>query len=283
MEMNSQQSSSRDVVRTRCLRQQAVHAPFLPYSWLASSQLRQARKFSLSFLIWGYLKTSSLIHSWGALPFAFGPIYMDTTGLALDHEQTPIITWATGDSKDHQNLVPKLTEGFLGIDTLSQTFFSHFGASRLPSDTLLTCDHEILNIISISLIFIYWIHHNGLYKHLVGQILVGSSGIMFWSITAALSTLPSACSWCLAALATSSASPAPGAPSFWAHTPLYLDLVSPRQSVCVWPFQTVNMISVVAGLEFLPQVPDYAYRYASFLFSFLGRGVCTLLSPHRVD
>lgn len=39
------------------------------------------------------------------------------------------------------------------------------------------------------------------------------------------------------------------------------------------------MISVVAGLEFLPHVPDYAYRYASFLFSFLGRGVCTLLSP----
>ncbi|KAJ5713438.1 hypothetical protein N7540_001090 [Penicillium herquei] len=30
---------------------------------------------------------------------------------------------------------------------------------------------------------------------------------------------------------------------------------------------------VVAGLEFLPNIPDYAYRYASFLFSFLGRGV----------
>ncbi|CDM30850.1 hypothetical protein DTO013E5_506 [Penicillium roqueforti] len=30
---------------------------------------------------------------------------------------------------------------------------------------------------------------------------------------------------------------------------------------------------VVGGLEFLPHVPDYAYRYASFLFSFLGRGV----------
>ncbi|KAL1967974.1 hypothetical protein VTN77DRAFT_2391 [Rasamsonia byssochlamydoides] len=29
---------------------------------------------------------------------------------------------------------------------------------------------------------------------------------------------------------------------------------------------------IVAGLEFLPQVPDYVYRYASFLFSFLGRG-----------
>ncbi|KAB8078186.1 Golgi apparatus membrane protein TVP15 [Aspergillus leporis] len=30
---------------------------------------------------------------------------------------------------------------------------------------------------------------------------------------------------------------------------------------------------LVAGLEFLPNVPDYVYRYASFLFSFLGRGV----------
>ncbi|KAL5341685.1 COPI associated protein-domain-containing protein [Aspergillus crustosus] len=30
---------------------------------------------------------------------------------------------------------------------------------------------------------------------------------------------------------------------------------------------------IVAGLEFLPNVPDYVYRYASFLFSFLGRGV----------
>jgi cytochrome c biogenesis protein CcdA len=29
---------------------------------------------------------------------------------------------------------------------------------------------------------------------------------------------------------------------------------------------------VVAGLEFLPHIPDYVYRYASFLFSFLGRG-----------
>ncbi|CAG8061454.1 unnamed protein product [Penicillium nalgiovense] len=34
-----------------------------------------------------------------------------------------------------------------------------------------------------------------------------------------------------------------------------------------------NIILVVGGLEFLPNVPDYAYRYASFLFSFLGRGV----------
>jgi hypothetical protein len=34
------------------------------------------------------------------------------------------------------------------------------------------------------------------------------------------------------------------------------------------------MPAVVGGLEFLPNVPDHAYRYASFLFSFLGRGVC---------
>ncbi|GIJ99963.1 late Golgi vesicles protein [Aspergillus viridinutans] len=30
---------------------------------------------------------------------------------------------------------------------------------------------------------------------------------------------------------------------------------------------------VVGGLELMPNVPDYVYRYASFLFSFLGRGV----------
>ncbi|PWY96606.1 hypothetical protein BO94DRAFT_453140 [Aspergillus sclerotioniger CBS 115572] len=30
--------------------------------------------------------------------------------------------------------------------------------------------------------------------------------------------------------------------------------------------------TIVGGLEFLPNVPDYVYRYASFLFSFLGRG-----------
>ncbi|RJE17773.1 COPI-coated vesicle protein [Aspergillus sclerotialis] len=29
----------------------------------------------------------------------------------------------------------------------------------------------------------------------------------------------------------------------------------------------------VGGLEFLPNIPDYVYRYASFLFSFLGRGI----------
>ncbi|KEF55334.1 uncharacterized protein A1O9_08084 [Exophiala aquamarina CBS 119918] len=32
-------------------------------------------------------------------------------------------------------------------------------------------------------------------------------------------------------------------------------------------------MAVVAGLELLPQVPPYVPRYASFLFSFLGRGV----------
>lgn len=43
---------------------------------------------------------------------------------------------------------------------------------------------------------------------------------------------------------------------------------------------------LVAGLEFLPQIPDYVYRYASFLFSFLGRGIfyifvgCLVLSGH---
>ncbi|KAL4778212.1 COPI associated protein-domain-containing protein [Aspergillus varians] len=43
---------------------------------------------------------------------------------------------------------------------------------------------------------------------------------------------------------------------------------------------------IVAGLEFLPNVPDYIYRYASFLFSFLGRGVfyifvgCLILHGH---
>ncbi|KAL4872597.1 hypothetical protein BDV12DRAFT_161840 [Aspergillus spectabilis] len=43
---------------------------------------------------------------------------------------------------------------------------------------------------------------------------------------------------------------------------------------------------IVAGLEFLPNIPDYVYRYASFLFSFLGRGVfyifigCIVLNSH---
>ncbi|PYH29120.1 TVP15 family protein [Aspergillus neoniger CBS 115656] len=43
---------------------------------------------------------------------------------------------------------------------------------------------------------------------------------------------------------------------------------------------------IVGGLEFLPNVPDYVYRYASFLFSFLGRGAfyifvgCILLHDH---
>lgn len=30
----------------------------------------------------------------------------------------------------------------------------------------------------------------------------------------------------------------------------------------------------MGGLELLPQVPPYLPKYASFLFSFLGRGVC---------
>ncbi|BDD62736.1 Late Golgi vesicles protein [Monascus purpureus] len=30
---------------------------------------------------------------------------------------------------------------------------------------------------------------------------------------------------------------------------------------------------IVGALEFLPTIPDYVYRYASFLFSFLGRGI----------
>jgi hypothetical protein len=39
-------------------------------------------------------------------------------------------------------------------------------------------------------------------------------------------------------------------------------------------------------LEFFPTIPDYVYRYASFLFSFLGRGVfyifvgCLILHGH---
>ncbi|KAI9376411.1 COPI associated protein-domain-containing protein [Aspergillus egyptiacus] len=43
---------------------------------------------------------------------------------------------------------------------------------------------------------------------------------------------------------------------------------------------------IVGGLEFIPNVPDYVYRYASFLFSFVGRGVfyifvgCILLHNH---
>ncbi|GKZ30438.1 late Golgi vesicles protein [Aspergillus brasiliensis] len=43
---------------------------------------------------------------------------------------------------------------------------------------------------------------------------------------------------------------------------------------------------IVGALEFLPNVPDYVYRYASFLYSFLGRGAfyifvgCILLHDH---
>ncbi|KIW11959.1 hypothetical protein PV08_09233 [Exophiala spinifera] len=42
----------------------------------------------------------------------------------------------------------------------------------------------------------------------------------------------------------------------------------------------------VAGLELLPQVPPYLPKYASFLFSFLGRGIfyifvgCIILENH---
>ncbi|KAL6244091.1 hypothetical protein RBB50_008960 [Rhinocladiella similis] len=42
----------------------------------------------------------------------------------------------------------------------------------------------------------------------------------------------------------------------------------------------------VAGLELLPQVPPYLPKYASFLFSFLGRGIfyifvgCIILEHH---
>lgn len=39
----------------------------------------------------------------------------------------------------------------------------------------------------------------------------------------------------------------------------------------------------IGGLEFLPTIPDYAYRYASFLFSFLGRGVCKFAPMRPCD
>lgn len=38
--------------------------------------------------------------------------------------------------------------------------------------------------------------------------------------------------------------------------------------------QTTDDCAAVGGLELLPQVPPYVPKYASFLFSFLGRGVC---------
>lgn len=34
------------------------------------------------------------------------------------------------------------------------------------------------------------------------------------------------------------------------------------------------ILKAIGGLELLPQVPPYLPRYASFLFSFLGRGIC---------
>lgn len=36
-------------------------------------------------------------------------------------------------------------------------------------------------------------------------------------------------------------------------------------------------------MEFLPNIPDYVYRYASFLFSFLGRGICKLVQKEFVS
>ena len=44
--------------------------------------------------------------------------------------------------------------------------------------------------------------------------------------------------------------------------------------ICWWSCAHTGL--AVGGLEFLPTIPDYAYRYASFLFSFLGRGICKL-------
>ncbi len=40
------------------------------------------------------------------------------------------------------------------------------------------------------------------------------------------------------------------------------------------PEQKLTANTAVAGLELLPQVPPYLPKYASFLFSFLGRGIC---------
>jgi len=40
--------------------------------------------------------------------------------------------------------------------------------------------------------------------------------------------------------------------------------------------------TAIAGLELLPQVPPYLPRYASFLFSFLGRGICQSMVPWAV-
>ncbi len=38
--------------------------------------------------------------------------------------------------------------------------------------------------------------------------------------------------------------------------------------------ERLTCIQAIAGLELLPQVPPYLPKYASFLFSFLGRGIC---------
>jgi hypothetical protein len=37
---------------------------------------------------------------------------------------------------------------------------------------------------------------------------------------------------------------------------------------------SLTVLAAIGGLELLPQVPPYLPRYASFLFSFLGRGIC---------
>jgi len=44
------------------------------------------------------------------------------------------------------------------------------------------------------------------------------------------------------------------------------------QSIIVGIYVIIFGLAVV-GLELLPQVPPYLPRYASFLFSFLGRGI----------
>lgn len=47
-----------------------------------------------------------------------------------------------------------------------------------------------------------------------------------------------------------------------------------RRSLKSKAYSRANECTAVAGLELLPQVPPYVPKYASFLFSFLGRGVC---------
>ena len=75
--------------------------------------------------------------------------------------------------------------------------------------------------------------------------------------------------------------------------PIWLRVLNTTQAEChhwmlcdnIWPWfasfphacSTITdsaTLPAVAGLELLPQVPPYLPRYASFLFSFLGRGIC---------